>query len=84
MTTRVRKDAMRLLRVLNEHQAKDREGAEVVPYEVASYAQLDPTSAYYDAALDYLTTEGALVPHENIGSGAAYRITRQGLDMLEG
>jgi hypothetical protein len=29
MTTRVRKDAMRQLRVVNEHQARDREGAEV-------------------------------------------------------
>lgn len=84
MTTRVRKDAMRLLRVVNEHQAEDREGAEVVPYEVASYAELDPTSTHYDAVLDYLTTEGALAPHESIGSGAAYRITRRGLDMLEG
>lgn len=51
---------------------------------MASYAELDPTSAYYDAALDYLTTEGALVSHESIGSGAAYRITRHGLDMLGG
>ncbi len=56
----------------------------MVPYEVASYVELDPSSAYYDAALDYLTTEGALVPHESIGSGAAYRITWQGLCMLEG
>jgi hypothetical protein len=70
MTTRVRKDAMRLLQVVNEHQAKDREGAEVVPYEVASYAELDPTSAYYDAALDYLTAEGAGAAREHrLGRG---------------
>ena len=29
MTTRVRKDAMRQLRVVNEHRARDRKGAEV-------------------------------------------------------
>jgi hypothetical protein len=30
MTTRMREDAMRLLRVMNERQARNREGAEVV------------------------------------------------------
>ena len=51
---------MRLLRVLDVHQAKGREGAVVVPREWAFHAHLRAGTERYEAALWRLVEEGAL------------------------
>lgn len=86
--------AMRLLRALNDNQAHDREAAEVEPGEQeAKDAGLRPGSILYRSAIWWLLDMGALVPDQEANerlrnaAGAqhhdfAFKITRDGLDML--
>jgi len=88
--------ARRLLRALNENQAHGREGAVVEPGEhEAMDANLRPESILYRSAVWWLLDKGALVPDREANerarnaSGAqhrdfAFRITRDGLNMLRG
>jgi hypothetical protein len=90
----VEEAARRLLRVLNENQAHDREAAEVEPGEQeARDAGLRPSSTLYRSAVWWLLDTGALVPNREANerlrnaSGAqhhnfAFRITRRRMDML--
>ena len=82
------------MKVLNENQAHDLEGAEVKPGERESMdAGLRPGSTLYRSAVWWLLDTGALVPDREANerlrnaSGAqhrdfAFRITRRGMDML--
>jgi hypothetical protein len=92
----VEEAAQRLLQALNEHQAHDREGAQVKPGDQeARYAGLRVGSNLYRAAMWWLLDVGALVPDEEANEqlrnavGAqhrpfAFKITRHGLNMLRG
>ena len=85
-----------LLRALNENQAHGREGGVVEPEDQeARDAGLRPGSSLYRAAVWWLLDKGALVPDREANerarnaSGAqhrdfAFRITRDGLNMLRG
>jgi hypothetical protein len=89
----VEDDALRLVRAINELQAKDRVGELVsVSNEVTHRTRLGPEfhprSPRCNAAVDYLVERGALVPEEGLEAlhvvGKAYgffRITETGLDM---
>ena len=87
MTTR--EDALRLLRVLDVHQAKGREGAVVVPREWAFCARLHDGTERYEAALRHLADERALARAGRFGAiiggqphGDLYwRMTGRGLEM---
>ena len=92
----VERAARRLLRALNENQARGREGAVVEPGEQeARDAGLRPGSSLYRVAMWWLLDKGALVPDREANEGVrnaagaqhrefAFRLTRHGLDMLRG
>lgn len=88
--TTTREDALRLLRSLDMHQAKGREGAIVVPSEWAGYAHLIAGTERYGAALWHLVDEGALVEAERYGAvfggqphgGLYWQMTGRGLELL--
>jgi hypothetical protein len=88
MTTR--EDALRLLGVLDMHQAQGREGTIVVPSEWAGYANLNTGTERYDAALRHLVNEGALAGAKRFGAiiggqphGELYwQMTGRGLALL--
>lgn len=86
---------MRLLRVLNERQARDQTDVTVVPEEPdARLAGLGYRgSPEYNAAVQWLLDEGALRPADETGYhfgdlvgssgfGLAFKITRHGLELL--
>ena len=58
-------DALRLLRCINDTQAKGREGARVDPPRVAQEVGLEVGSERYHDALGYLAEEGALLGDEH-------------------
>ena len=90
----VEEAAQRLLRALNENQARGREGAVVKPgEEEARDAGLRPGSSLYRAAVWWLLDKGALVPDRESNEGLrnvagaqhhdfGFKLTRYGLDML--
>lgn len=90
----VEEAARRLLRALNENQARGREGAVVKPGdEEARDAGLRPSSSLYRAAVWWLLDKGALVPDRESNEGLrnaagaqhrdfAFKLTPYGLDML--
>jgi hypothetical protein len=78
-------EAMRLLRMMDDLQAKGQEGACVSPSEVAAEAGLDPGPSAFERVVDHLEDEGAIVRDERFDtlSGAGlYQMTRRGLEML--
>ena len=92
----VEEAAQRLLRALNENQARGQEGAVVKPGEQdARDAGLRPSSSLYRAAVWWLLDKGALVPDRESNEGLrnaagaqhhdfGFKLTRHGLDMLGG
>ena len=86
-----RDNALRLLRAMNDEQARGREEATVVPREAAKYAGLAPGEPDYEAALRHLIDRGALREFEAsrgvVGGpsqgNVAWIMTQEGLDMLE-
>jgi hypothetical protein len=58
-------DALRLLRCINDTQARGREGARVDPPRAAQEVGLEVGSERYHAALGYLAEEGALLGDEH-------------------
>lgn len=85
MDARVRIDAMRLLRAMDEAQAKGKEEATVVPAKVAEQVGLNSSSLRFDEAVGYLEGGGAIVRDERfrkIVGPEFYLITRYGLAML--
>jgi len=85
MDARARIDAMRLLRAMDEAQAKGKEEAIVVPAEVAEQVDLNSSSLRFDEAVGYLEGGGAIVRAERfrkIRGTEFYLITRYGLSLL--
>jgi len=85
MDARVRIDAMRLLRAMDEAQAKGKEEAIVVPAEVAEQVDLNSSSLRFDEAVGYLEDRGAIVRAERLRKIVGtefYLITRDGLALL--
>lgn len=82
MNVWVEREAMRLLRVMDELQAKVQEGAYVSPSEVAVEAGLDPGPSIFEGVVNYLEYEGAIVRDERFGAQEFYQMTRRGLEML--
>ena len=92
----VEEAARRLLWILNENQARGREGAVVKPgEEEARDAGLRLGSSHYRAAVWWLLDKGALVPDRESNEGLrnaagaqhrdfAFKLTPYGLDMLGG
>ena len=58
-------DGLRLLRCINDSQARGREGAKVDPPRAAQEIGMDVGSERYHDALSYLAEEGALVGDEH-------------------
>jgi hypothetical protein len=89
----VEDDARRLIRAINELQAKDRVGEQVsidnvVTYHTGIGPDFDPESERCDAAVAYLVERGALEPDESLNdldvvnkAYDLYRITQTGIDM---
>ena len=73
--------ALRLLREVNQRQARDVAGARVRPYLCAHVVGLDTNTQYYEEALDLLVEGGALLRHET--ERRAFRITERGVDMAQ-
>ena len=86
-----RSDGLRLLRVMNETQARGSEEVPVTPALAADDAGLEIGSERYDAAMHFLRDERALVVHpfgeQSVGDyergGAPYYITQRGFEMLK-
>lgn len=91
MTDQARSDGLRLLRVMDETQARGSENTPVTPAIATRTAGLEIGSDRHDEAVQFLRDEGALVEDDQftgpVGDyehgGAAYRITRRGFEMLE-
>ncbi len=79
MENEIEEQAMELLRVMNERQAKGNTHADVFPHEVAHEAGLDPESSDYEEVLDHLRVHGYM--HETYTSGGFW-ITSGGMARL--
>ena len=83
-------DALRLLRVLDVHQAKGREGTIMAPGQWAFCTRMRTGTRRYDEALRHLANEGALVRARRFGAiiggqphGDLYwQMTGRGLEMV--
>lgn len=78
--------ALEVLRLMVTRQAERREGAYVIPVNVAEEAELDSRSSGFDRVVDYLESEGAIVLDERFDAvvGAdIYTLTRRGLEMAQ-
>ena len=87
----VDKDALALLRAMEEHHQRNApdeplsEGTRLAPELGAESVGLEPKAIRYERALRYLVREGALVWEECLGGVPGvdyYRITERGLEML--
>jgi hypothetical protein len=87
-----RSDGLRLLRTINDTQAHGEEGARADPTRAAHEAGLDVGSERYQAAMDYLLEQAALLADENtafdVGDQhphgyASYFFTRRAVKLLE-
>ncbi len=76
--------AMKLLRAMNDLQAKGHEGAYVNPPEVAAEAGIDPGHSAFERVVEYLEDEGVIMRDERFdkASWTLYLMTRRGLEML--
>jgi hypothetical protein len=72
---------LRLLREVNERQARGVAGARVRPYLSAHLVGLDANTEYYEEVLDFLVEADALLRHET--EPRAFRITERGVDMAQ-
>jgi hypothetical protein len=88
----VDKDAMALLRAMEEHHELHNseeplsDGVRLAPELVAESVGLEPDTLRYERALRYLVREGALVREERLGGVPGvdfYGVTGRGLEMLE-
>lgn len=81
----VDRTAMKLLRAMNDLQAKGHEDAYVNPTEIAAEAGIDPGHSAFERVVEYLEGEGAIARDERFdtlcGAGL-YLMTRRGLEML--
>lgn len=92
MNAEVRENALRLLKEMDESQAKGRINMPVMPSAAAHRAGLEVGAAAYDDALWYLIDEGALTEDERFGKlvggephgTTTWNITRRGRELLDG
>ena len=79
MESGIDEQAMQLLRVMNDRQAKGDTSADVFPHEVAQEVGLDPQSSDYEEVLDDLRSYGCII--ETFTSGG-FKITSTGMAKL--
>jgi len=91
MADDVGEDARQLLQAVNDHQAKRRLGATVVPEEEAHHAGLQPGTERYNKAVKHLIDKRAIeederyrlvAPGNHPGGTLYFKITQRGLEML--
>ncbi|MDQ3912800.1 MAG: hypothetical protein M3305_13725 [Actinomycetota bacterium] len=91
MTERARSDGLRLLRVMDETQARGSDKVPVTPALAAQTAGLEEGSDRYDEAMKFLREEGAVVEDDRFSEavgdyehgGSAFRIAQRGFEMLK-
>lgn len=79
MENDIEEQAMQLLRVMNERQAKGNTRADVFPHEMAHEAGVDPQSSDYEEALHHLRIYGYVA--DTYLSGG-FTITDGGMEKL--
>jgi len=82
----IEQNAVELLHAIREHHPDIYAGAWVNPYTAALEAGLDPDSAHYTVAMEYLEAEDALEWAEEsreLGGSPLYTITLRGMEMLQ-
>jgi hypothetical protein len=85
MQDRIEQNALELLHAIREHHPDIYAGAWVNPYTAALEAGLDPDSAHYSVAMEYLQAEEALERAEvslELAGSPLYTITLRGMEML--
>jgi hypothetical protein len=85
MQERIERNALELLHAIRMHHPDIYAGAWVNPYTAALEAGVDPDSAHYRVAMEYLQAEGALERAEvsrELGGSPLYTITLRGMQML--
>ena len=85
MQERIERNALELLHAIRVHHPEIYAGAWVNPYTAALEAGLDPDSAHYRAAMEYLQAEEALEWAEEsleLAGSPLYTITLRGMAML--
>src|SRR5215208_2603723 len=85
MQDRIEQNALELLHAIRDHHPDIYAGAWVNPYTAALEAGLDPDSAHYSVAMEYLQAEEALQQAEEsleLGGSPLYTITLRGMEML--
>ena len=85
MQDRIEQNALELLHAIRVHHPDIYAGAWVNPYTAALEAGLDPDSAHYSVAMEYLQAEEALERAEEsleLAGSPLYTITLRGMEML--
>jgi len=85
MQESIEQNALELLHAIREHHPDIYAGAWVNPYTAALEAGLDPDSAHYSVAMEYLQAEEALERAEEsleLAGSPLYTITLRGMEML--
>jgi hypothetical protein len=85
MQDRIEQNAVELLHAIRVHHPDIYAGAWVNPYTAALEASLDPDSAHYRVAMEYLQAEDALELAEEtreLEGRPLYTITLRGMQML--
>ena len=85
MQDRIEQNALELLHAIREHHPDIYAGAWVNPSTAALEAGVDPDSAHYRVAMEYLEAEDALERAEEsreLEGGPLYTITLRGMQML--
>ena len=85
MQDRIEQDALELLHAIRVHHPDIYAGAWVNPHTAAQEAGVDPDSAHYRVAMEYLQAEDALERVEEsseLEGSPLYTITLRGMEML--
>jgi hypothetical protein len=85
MQERIERNALELLHAIRVHHPDIYAGAWVNPYTAALEAGVDPGSAHYRLAMEYLEAEDALELAEEsreLEGGPLYTITLRGMELL--
>ena len=87
MQERIEQSALELLHAIREHHPDIYAGAWVNPHTAAQEVGVDPGSAHYRAAMEYLEAEDALERAEEsreLEGSSLYTNTLRGMQMLPG
>jgi hypothetical protein len=85
MQERIERNALELLHAIRVHHPDIYAGAWVNPHTAALESGVDPGSAHYRVAMEYLEAKGALERAEEsreLGGGPLYAITLRGMEMM--